>query len=207
MIEQMYYGLLKSLKVRMDYSSDNLFRIRDESQVEQYIGRANYLELKKIFNEKLRKKYIKELDELKFLDPVMLIGVCEQCYYLEKDNLLGVSEVHYIMSGVDSCKIYTITKERENLIKARVPVVGEYDKLFKGILENSEKYENEYYGAGLFNENELYGFDVKDVKQEELLRVISVQSVYKQYCCYVVVVENSEGRVKTIPLQNFVKFE
>ena len=202
MIEQMYYGLLKSLNVKMDYSSDNLFRIRDESQVEQYIGKVNYLELKRIFNEKLRKKYIKKLEDLKFLDPVELLG--DRCYYIEKDNLLGLSEVHYLISSVDY-KLYTITKEKEDIIRARVPAVGEYDKLLKGLLENSEIYENEYYGVGIFNE--LYGFDVKDAKQEDLLRVISVQSVYKQYCCYVVVVENSEGRVKTIPLQNFVKFE
>jgi hypothetical protein len=202
MIEQMYYGLLKSLNVKMDYSSDNLFRIRDESQVEQYIGRVNYLELKRIFNEKLRKKYIKKLEDLKFLDPVELLG--DRCYYIEKDNLLGLSEVHYLISSVDY-KLYTITKEKEDIIRARVPAVGEYDKLLKGLLENSEIYENEYYGVGIFNE--LYGFDVKDAKQEDLLRVISVQSVYKQYCCYVMIVENSEGKVKKLPLQNFIKLQ
>lgn len=202
MIEQMYYGLLKSLKVKMDYSSDNLFRIRDESQVEQYIGRVNYLELKRIFNEKLRKKYIKKLEDLKFLDPVELLG--DRCYYIEKDNLLGLSEVHYLISSVDY-KLYTITKEKEDIIRARVPAVGEYDKLLKGLLENSEIYENEYYGVGIFND--LYGFDVKDAKQEDLLRVISVQSVYKQYCCYVMIVENSEGKVKKLPLQNFKKLQ
>jgi hypothetical protein len=37
--------------------------------------------------------------------------------------------------------------------------------------------------------------------------LVSVQSVYKQYVCYIVVVENSEGKVKKLPLQNFVKFE
>jgi hypothetical protein len=202
MIEQMYYGLLKSLNVKMDYSSDNLFRIRDESQVEQYIGRVNYLELKRIFNEKLRKKYIKKLEDLKFLDPVELLG--DRCYYIEKDNLLGLSEVHYLISSVDY-KLYTITKEKEDIIRARVPAVGEYDKLLKGLLENSEIYENEYYGVGIFND--LYGFDVKDAKQEDLLRVISVQSVYKQYCCYVMIVENSEGKVKKLPLQNFIKLQ
>lgn len=202
MIEQMYYGLLKSLNVKMDYSSDNLFRIRDESQVEQYIGKVNYLELKRIFNEKLRKKYIKKLEDLKFLDPVELLG--DRCYYIEKDNLLGLSEVHYLISSVDY-KLYTITKEKEDIIRARVPAVGEYDKLLKGLLENSEIYENEYYGVGIFNE--LYGFDVKDAKQEDLLRVISVQSVYKQYCCYVMIVENSEGKVKKLPLQNFIKLQ
>jgi len=203
MLEQMYFGLLKSLNVKLDYSSDNLFKIKEESQVEQYVGKANYLELKKIFNERLKKKYIKDLDSLKFLDPVMLLGVGEHCYYIEKDKMLGISEVHYIMT--DGYKIYTITKEKENIIKARVPLVGEYDRLFKGLLENSRIYEEEYYGLGL-GVDEEFGFDIRDEKQEDLLRVVSVQSVYKQYVCYVVVAENSEGKVKTLPLQNFVKF-
>jgi hypothetical protein len=206
MIEQMYFTILKSLNVRLDYSSDNLFRIKEESQVEQYIGRANYLELRNIFNERLRKKYIKELKDLKLLDPVMLIGVLgsEQCYYLGKDNLLGVSDVHYLMT--EDYKLYTVTKNNEEIIKSRVAKVGEYDRLLKGLLENSRIYENEYYGVGLGIDEE-YGFDIKDEKQEHLLRVLSVQSVYKQYICYVMVVENSDGQVKTIPLQNFVKFE
>lgn len=204
MLEQMYFALLKTLGVKLDQASDNLFKI-EESQVEQYIGKEKYLELKEIFTEKLRKKYIKELDALRFLDPVILTGIKEQCYYIEKVNLLGISEVHHILT--EEYKLYTITKGNENLIRPRVPAVGEYDKLFKDLLENSEIYEKEYYGFGLDVFNELYGFDVKDAKQEDLLRVISVQSVYKQYCCYVVVVENSEGQVKTIPLQNFVKIE
>lgn len=204
MIEQMYFGLLKSLKVKLENTSDNLFKLR-ESEVEQYIGKTNYLELKKIFNERLRKKYIKELSELKLLDPVMIIGVSDHCYYIEKDNLLGLSEVHYIMSGIDY-KIYTITKEKEELVKARVPEVGEYDKFYRGLIENNEIYEKEYYGMGL-EISEEFGFDVKDEKQEDLLRVVSVQSVYKQYKCYIVIVENSEGKVKKIPLQNLIKLQ
>lgn len=206
MIEQMYFTILKSLNVRLDYSSDNLFKIK-ESEVEQYIGKEKYLELREIFNERLRKKYIKDLKDLKFLDPVMLIGVVggEQCYYLEKDNLLGISEVHYIMS--EDYKLYTITKGNEDIIRSRVAKVGEYDRLFKSLLENNRIYEDEYYGLGLDCSTSTFGFDIRDAKQEDLLRVISVQSVYKQYCCYVVILENSEGQVKTIALQNFVKFE
>ena len=203
MIEQMYFALLKTLNVKMDYSSDNLFKVK-ENEVEQYIGKEKYLELKKVFNERLRKKYLVDIGDLRFLSPVQMIGIGDG-YYLEKDNLLGISEVHYIMTG--EYKLYTITKGNENIIKSRVAKVGEYDRLFKGLLENSRIYEEEYYGMGLDIGVDEYGFDIKDVKQEELLRLVSVQSVYKQYVCYIVVVENSEGKVKKLPLQNFVKFE
>jgi hypothetical protein len=200
MIEQMYFTILKSLNVRLDYSSDNLFKIREESQVEQYIGRENYMELKREFNERLRKKYIVDkVEELKFLSPVTVVGIGEG-YYLEKDNILGLSEVHYVMAGYEKdYKLYTITKANESIIRSRLPLVGEYDRLFKSLIEN-----NVVFSCGTRGE---FVFDIRDEKQEDLLRVVSVQSVYKQYCCYVAIVENSEGQVKKIALQNLIELQ
>jgi hypothetical protein len=199
MIEQTYFGLLKSLNVPLDYRSDNLFKIR-ESEVEQYIGKQGYLELKEIFEERQKKKYMVGIGEMGFLHPVKIIGINEECYYVEKDNLLGLSEVHYIMSS--DYNIYTITKAKEYLIIGRIPEVGEYDNMFKGLIENNSllsEYENE-------SEEIYFVFDIRDSKREELLRVLSVQSVYKQYCCYVAIVEDSAGKIKKIPLQKLVIF-
>jgi hypothetical protein len=197
MLEQTYYSVLRNLGVKLDYRSDNLFRVC-ESEVEGYIGRVNYLELKKIFDARLRSKYLKEVGDLGLLSPVRILGVSDECYYLESCDLLGVVRVHYILS-LD--KLHTVTESHEGLIEGRVPDVGELDMLYKTILENSVLYGDSNIVAGDFV------FDKKDWGREELLRVISVQSVYKNYCYYIAMLETSEGLIKTLPLQSLERFK
>jgi len=195
MIEQVYYSVLKNLGVELDKSSDNLFMV-PEGDVVMYIGKDNYLELKKVFDKRLEDKYIKCVDSMVLLDPVRVVGVAEDCFYLDRSDLFGVVDVHYIFS---LSKLYSVTKAHEGLIEGRVPSVGERDKLYGSLLKNKEL-------EGSFGEGDFV-FDIRDYGREELLRVVSVQSVYKNYNYYLAVLETSEGLVKTLPLQSLVRLK
>ncbi len=194
MIERMYYSVLKNLRVGLDYSSDNLFMV-PEKDVVSYVGKDNYMELKKVFDGRLRDKYIREVSGMGLLHPVKIEGVADDCFYLDRGDLLGVG-VHYMFS---LSKLYSVTEAHGGLISGRVPKVGERDNMFKSLIVNSELY-------GEFKEGDFV-FDVRDVVRGELLRVISVQSVYKNYKYFVAVLETSEGIVKTLPLQYLVKLK
>jgi len=196
MIEEIYNTLLKALSIKLNFQSDNLFKI-DEKLVPSILGKERYLELKKLFDQKLSKKYLNiPITSFKVLQPVVIDGICKHGFYFEKDHQF---DLHYIYAK-DLEKLVVLTKANEHLLKCRIPNVGEFDTFFKDLILNDN----------LYKEDSLHDFVFlkTDTLKQELLRVISVQSVYKDYCYYVAVLETSEGDIKGIyPIQNLINLQ
>lgn len=196
MIEEVYFSLLRALNIKLECKSDNLFKI-DEKLVPSLIGKERYLELKKIFEEKLSKKYLNiPITSFKVLQPVCIDGICKQGFYFEKDHQF---DLHYIYAK-DIEKLVVLTKANEYLLNCRIPAIGEFDTFFKDMINNEQLYREDSIDEFVFLKS--------DVFKEELLKVNSVQSVYKDYCYYVAVLEASDGDIRSIcPIQNLINLQ
>lgn len=196
-IEEVYFSLLKALNIKLECKSDNLFKI-DENLVPSLIGKERYLELKRLFDLKLSQKYYKPISELKLLHPVEIAGICKYGFYFENVKMQD-HDLHYIYAK-DKEKLVVLTKANESLLKCRIPYIVEYDQFFEDLLINNKIHEEDSLDDFVFLKS--------DVKKEELLRVESVRSVYKDYCYYVAVLETSEDDIKGIyPIQNLINLQ